>query len=452
MIRSVNPFNGELLAEFEQATSGSIENALNSGANAFRRWKISTFSQRSDVLHTCSSVLLDDKAKYASMISHEMGKVLRESVSEVEKCAWVCRYYAENGKRFLQDEPLQPEGKNAFISYEPLGIVLAVMPWNFPFWQVFRFAAPAIMAGNCGILKHASNVPQCALAIEDIFHKSGLPDGVFRTLLADAEQVAGIIAETRIKAVTLTGSEFAGSKVAETAGRNIKKTVLELGGTDPFIVLEDADIEEAAKTGAVARMINCGQSCIAAKRFIVTDTVYDDFLDKFSHAISSMKLGDPMDPETDYGPLAREDLVAELSNQISKSVDQGAIAMLGGSRPDRPGSFYNATILTDVKAGMPAFEEEIFGPAASVIRVKDSEEAIAVANNSKYGLGASLWTKDRDKGIELARCIEAGSVFINQMVASHPAIPFGGIKLSGYGRELSHLGIREFVNIKPVVY
>jgi len=452
LIRSVNPFNGELLAEFEQATSGSIENALDSGEKAYLNWKTTTFSLRTDILQNCSKALLDDKAKYASLISLEMGKVLKESVAEVEKCAWVCRYYAENGSRFLQDEPLEAEGKTAFISYEPIGIVLAVMPWNFPFWQVFRFAAPAIMAGNCGILKHASNVPQCALAIEDIFRKSGLPDGVFQTLLADADQVAGMIADRRIKAVTLTGSEEAGSKVAETAGRYIKKTVLELGGTDPFIVLEDADIEEAAKTGAIARMINCGQSCIAAKRFVVTDAVYDDFLHLFSNTIAAMKQGDPMDTDTDYGPLAREDLVNDLHNQIRISVDLGAKALLGGSRPERPGSFYNATILTDVKAGMPAFEEEIFGPAASVIRVKDSEEAIAVANNSKYGLGASLWTKDRDKGIELARCIEAGSVFINQMVASHPAIPFGGIKLSGYGRELSYLGIREFVNIKPVVY
>lgn len=441
-----------MLAEFEQATSCSIDNALDSGEKAFRKWKITTFPQRSDVLRACSRVLLDDKAKYASLISHEMGKVLKESVAEVEKCAWVCRYYAENGARFLHDEPLNPEGRTAFISYEPIGIILAVMPWNFPFWQVFRFAAPTLMAGNAGILKHASNVPQCALTIEEIFRKSGLPEGVFQTLFAGADQVAGIIADWRVKAVTLTGSEFAGSKVAETAGRNIKKTVLELGGTDPFIVLEDADIEEAAKTGAIARMINCGQSCIAAKRFILTEAVYDDFMHLFSNTISSMKLGDPMDPKTDYGPLAREDLVTDLNNQISRSVDLGAIEVLGGNRPDRLGSFYNATVLTNVKAGMLAFDEEIFGPAASVIRVRDADEAVAVTNSSKYGLGAWLWAKDIDRGIKMARDIETGSVFINQMVASHPAIPFGGIKLSGYGRELSYLGIREFMNIKPVVY
>lgn len=282
--------------------------------------------------------------------------------------------------------------------------------------------------------------------------KSGLPEGVFQTLFASADQVAGIIADWRVKAVTLTGSELAGSKVAETGGRNIKKTVLELGGTDPFIVLEDADIEEAAKTGAIARMINCGQSCIAAKRFILTEAVYDDFMHLFSNTISSMKLGDPMDPKTDYGPLAREDLITDLNNQISRSVDLGAIAVLGGNRPDRPGSFYNATVLTNVKAGMPAFDEEIFGPAASVIRVRDADEAVAVTNSSKYGLGASLWAIDIDRGIKMARDIETGSVFINQMVASHPAIPFGGIKLSGYGRELSHHGLREFVNIKSIVY
>lgn len=381
-----------------------------------------------------------------------MGKIYRESVAEVEKSAWVCRYYAENGTRFIADEPLDVTDKNAFISYAPLGVVLAVMPWNFPFWQVFRFAAPAVMAGNVGLLKHASNVPQCALAIAGIFEEAGFPPGVFQTILASSRQVNGIISDDRVKAVTLTGSEFAGMSVAETAGRNIKKTVLELGGSDPFIILEDADIASAAKIGAQARMINCGQSCIAAKRFIVVESVHDEFVSIFSDKIASLKMGDPMDDSTDYGPMARIDLATELKDQVLKSVNNGAVSVLKTSIQELNNARYPADVLTNVAPGMPAFEEEIFGPVASVIHAKDEKEAIRIANSSRYGLGASVWTTDIDRGKRVAKQIESGSVFINQMVASHPAIPFGGIKMSGYGRELSHLGIREFMNAKSIVY
>ncbi len=449
---SVNPFNGEVLKEFPLATAKEIDAVLSRGNKAFIDWRNSQLNSRADLLLKCSQILLSKKEYFARIITSEMGKIYREAEAEVEKSAWVCRYYAENGAKFIADEPLEVADKNAFISYEPLGIILAVMPWNFPFWQVFRFAAPAVMAGNVGLLKHASNVPQCSLAIANVFEEAGFPQGVFQSVLASSEQVSEIIGDWRIKAVTLTGSELAGMSVASVAGKNIKKTVLELGGSDPFVVLEDADIGLAAQIGAQARMINCGQSCIAAKRFIVADSIHDEFINKFSDKINSLKMGDPMDDSTDYGPMARIDLAVDLNLQVERSLRKGAVSVMKSSKQGKKDAFFEADVLTGVTRGMPAYEEEIFGPVASVIRAKDENEAVQISNSSQFGLGASIWTTDIDRGKRVARQIESGAVFINQMVASHPAIPFGGIKMSGYGRELSYLGIREFMNAKSIVY
>ena len=379
-----------------------------------------------------------------------MGKIISESKAEINKCAWVCRYYADRAESFLRDEKLDVEEADSFLVYDPIGIVLAIMPWNFPFWQVFRFAAPGLMSGNVGVLKHASNVPQCALAIQEVFKEAGFPNGTFQTLLVGSDKVPRIIDDPRIKAVTLTGSDIAGRKVAERAGKNLKKLVLELGGSDPFIVLKKADIESAVDTAVKARMINCGQSCIAAKRFILEEPIYDDFIDHFHKAFNNLKGGDPLSEEIDYGPMAREDLVAEIDHQVEASVNLGAKILTGGLRPATKGSFYEPTILTNVKPGMPGFDEELFGPVASVISAKDALDAVNIANYSRFGLGASLWTQDRDQAWQLARKIETGAVFVNAMVASHPKVPFGGIKDSGYGRELSYLGIREFMNAKSI--
>jgi succinate-semialdehyde dehydrogenase/glutarate-semialdehyde dehydrogenase len=383
-------------------------------------------------------------------MTDEMGKVKSEAMAEVEKCALACDYYAEHAEGFLEDEPLNaPEGE-AYIAYDPIGPVLAVMPWNFPFWQVIRFAAPNLMAGNVGILKHAPNVPQCALAVEEIFREAGFPEHAFQTLLVSHHKVSSLLEDRRIKAATLTGSDAAGSKVAQKAGEQIKKTVLELGGSDPFIVLADADIDLAADVGVKARMINCGQSCIAAKRFIVHQSVYDDFITVFMQKMQQLKQGNPNDEGTDYGPMAREDLAKKLLTQVTKSVEKGAKVLLGGDRPDKKGAFFNATVLANITPGMPAYHEELFGPVATVFVVKDDDEAVRLANDTPYGLGGSVWTRDIERGKRMVRRVEAGAVYINKMMASHPAIPFGGIKLSGYGRELSHLGIREFVNQKTV--
>jgi succinate-semialdehyde dehydrogenase/glutarate-semialdehyde dehydrogenase len=451
-IKSINPYNGELLTEYLELSDSQIDESIDVSNRAFNSWKRSDIIERSTLLQRCNEVLINRKEELATIITSEMGKIYAESISEIEKCAWVCRYYAENGEIFLKDEPLDAEGNEAFISYSPLGVVLAVMPWNFPFWQVFRFAAPAVMAGNAGLLKHASNVPQCALAIEEVFREAGAQDGLFKTLMIGAGKVNQIIDDWRVKAVTLTGSELAGSLVAERAGKNIKKTVLELGGSDPFIVLADADIDLASKTAVKARMLNCGQSCIAAKRFIVHSTVHKEFLKKFAKELKELVMGDPMDSQTDYGPMAREDLANDLQKQVDSSIAAGASLIDGSMTGKEEGAFFKAGLLQGVRPGMPAYEEEIFGPVASLIEAKDDREIIDIANSSKYGLGASVWTQDRDRGIQVARQIESGSVFINKMVASHPSIPFGGIKMSGYGRELSHLGIREFLNAKPIVY
>ena len=449
-MKSINPYNNQILKTFDEYSQAEIESTIKEADAAFKDWQHTDFAHRAELMANCAQVLREGQKEYAEIMTLEMGKLFSEANAEIEKCAWVCEYYAENAAKFLANEPLKVDKGESYIAYDPLGIILAVMPWNFPFWQVFRFAAPTLMAGNVGILKHASNVPQCALAIERIFKKAGFPLGVFSSLLVGSDKVEAIIEDDRIKAVTLTGSENAGSKIAEQAGRNIKKTVLELGGTDPFIVLSDADLEEAATVAVKSRMINCGQSCISAKRFIVEESIADEFIQKFKSKMEALKSGDPFDENADYSVMAREDLANELLEQVKDAESKGANIILGGDRPDREGAFLTPTIITNLKPGMRAYEEELFGPVATVFVVADAEEAVAEANNSRYGLGGSIWTKDIAKAQQLARKIESGAVYINQMVASSPYVPFGGVKKSGYGRELSHLGIREFVNQKTI--
>ena len=406
--------------------------------------------ERAERLRAAARVLRERKDAYARTMSLEMGKPLAQGVGEAEKCAWVCDYYAEHAERFLADQPRETDASKAFVRFDPIGPVLAIMPWNFPFWQVFRFAAPALMAGNAGLLKHAPNVTRCALEIEAIFHEAGFPEGLFRALILANEAAAAVIADPRVRAVTLTGSDRAGSQVAEQAGRHLKKTVLELGGSDPFIVLGDADVEQAARSAAEARLLNSGQSCIAAKRFIVVEPVADRFLDAFVAAMRAQRMGDPLAPDTQIGPQARYDLRANLHRQVEESVRRGARLLLGGTLPEGPGFFYAPTVLAAVEQGMPAFDEEVFGPVAAVIRVKDEAQGVRAANASRYGLGAAVWTGDPTRGERLARELEVGSVFVNGLVKSDPRLPFGGIKRSGYGRELSEYGLKEFVNIKTV--
>jgi succinate-semialdehyde dehydrogenase / glutarate-semialdehyde dehydrogenase len=449
-IKSINPYDGTLLKEFQECSQDQIDQALNKAESAFRNWKQVSFQERAGLMKKCGAYLKDHKKDLALMMVLETGKPISQAIAEIEKCAQVCGFYAENAEGFLSDQQIQSDASSSYVAYQPLGCILAVMPWNFPFWQVFRFAAPAIMAGNVGILKHASNVPQCALAIEQIFIKSGFPEGIFQSLLIGASRVEYLIRNPVIKAVTLTGSEKAGSEVASLAGKYIKKSVLELGGSDPFIVLKDADLELASSFAVKSRMINTGQSCIAAKRFIVVKDVAEKFTEKMITEMSKLKIGNPMDESTEVGTIAREDLVQPLLEQIRQSVEKGAKIVLGGGQPEMKGAFLMPAILTNVKPGMVAYEEEIFGPVASVIIAADEMDAIRIANGSRYGLGASVWTRDQKRGEELARLIEAGCVFVNGMVKSDPRLPFGGIKNSGYGRELSAAGIREFVNVKTV--
>ena len=450
-IQSINPYNYEINKELEPHSDQFVEAAVERAQERFLTWKDRDFKFRADLFLALAQVLNAKKAELAKLMTQEMGKLYAESESEVEKCAWVCEYYAENAEKFLADEKLKFDDGEAFVSFDPLGVVLAVMPWNFPLWQVFRFAAPSIMAGNTALLKHASNVPLCAMAIEKVFLEAGFPQGVFQTLLIDAEKVEWLLEDDRVKAASLTGSEKAGSMVAKTAGKQIKPVVLELGGSDAFVVLGDADIDKTARTAAQSRMINCGQSCIAAKRFVVVERVYDEFLEAFTAYMKTYELGDPMLSTTKCGPLAMTKFVDELEDQVQRSIRKGATPHLGGTKADLDGDFFQPTILTEVTKGMPAYEEEMFGPVASVIKVKTEEEAIEVANDSRFGLGGSVWTEDKARGIEVARKIVTGAVYVNRMTASDPRLPFGGIGKSGFGRELSHYGIKEFVNAKTIV-
>jgi succinate-semialdehyde dehydrogenase/glutarate-semialdehyde dehydrogenase len=449
-IASINPYDGEVLREFTADSDQAIEAKLGLAVTTFGTYRKSSFAQRAAWLGRAAEILEAEKNTFAEMMTREMGKTLRSAVQEVEKCATGCRYYAQNGERFLKEEPASSGANKSFIRFQPLGAVLAVMPWNFPFWQVFRFAAPALMAGNVGLLKHASNVPQCALAIESVFRGAGFPQGAFQTLLIGSDKVNGILEDKRVAAVTLTGSVGAGSKVAAAAGKALKKSVLELGGSDPFIVMPSADLDKATNTAVDARIVNNGQSCIAAKRFIVHEKIADEFEKRFVGKIAGLKVGNPMDPQTHIGPLATADGVADLEKQVNKSVQMGARILLGGKRLNQPGNFFAPTVLTDIPEGSPARVEEMFGPVASLFRARDIAHAVEIANETDFGLGSSAWTNNDQEREMFINEIDAGMVFINGMVASDPRIPFGGVRHSGYGRELSHYGIREFVNIKTV--
>jgi succinate-semialdehyde dehydrogenase / glutarate-semialdehyde dehydrogenase len=449
-IASINPATDEKLKEFAAFNDGEIDKRLKCAERAFEHHRREPFAKRAELMMAVASLLEREKDKFARLITTEMGKLLRGARDEIEKCARGCRFYAENAERFLEDEPAQTDAARSYVRYEPIGPVLAIMPWNFPFWQVFRFAAPALMAGNVGLLKHAANVPQCALAIEEIFCRAGFDEGVFQTLLIDAEQVEKVIVDPRVKAVTLTGSEKAGSAVGSTAGREIKKSVLELGGSDAFIVMPSADFENALTAAVKARTINSGQSCIAAKRFFIADKIYDDFLSQFVEQMRALKIGDPLDETTEIAPLATEQILNGVHEQVQKSIAAGAKLLTGGNRIQGPGFFYEPTVLVDVPRESPAFREEVFGPVASVFRIRDAADAIEIANDSAFGLGASAWTNDRAEQELFASELESGMVFINAMVASDPRLPFGGVKRSGFGRELGAHGIREFTNAKTI--
>jgi succinate-semialdehyde dehydrogenase/glutarate-semialdehyde dehydrogenase len=451
-IQSINPATEEVIETFEPHTAAEIDEILTAVASAQKRWRDRSFAERAEVLRRVATQLRERKDELARAATSEMGKPITESEAEVEKCAWVCEYYAEGAERFLADEQAPSTATESYVAYRPLGVLLAIMPWNFPYWQALRAAAPALMAGNAVVLKHASNVTRCALEIERLFADSA-PDTIFRTIVAPGAEVEALIADRRIASVTLTGSDAAGVAVASAAGRALKKTVLELGGSDAFIVLEDADLDAAAQMAVRARFQNTGQSCIAAKRFIVVESVAEDFEKKFVEAAGKLKVGDPLDRATQIGPVARGDLRETLAEQVKQSVAMGAKEALGGepvAGPGGKGYFYTPTILTQVTDEMRVFREETFGPAAAVIRARDAERAVELANDSDFGLGGNLWTRDLARARELARRLESGGVFINGMTASDPRLPFGGVKRSGYGRELSLIGIREFVNVQTV--
>ncbi len=449
-IASINPANGTTIKTFEPLNEAQINERLARAVETFRVYRRTSLAEREPMMARAAEILEQEKNDFARLMTLEMGKPIKAAVSEAEKCALVCRYYAENARHHLADNLIATNATKSFVRFQPLGPVLAVMPWNFPFWQVFRFAAPALMAGNVGLLKHASNVPQCALAIEDIFRRAGFPEGAFQTLLVGAEAVPRILEDPRVVAATLTGSEPAGRSVGALAGKQIKKTVLELGGSDPFIVMPSADLNEAVTTAVKARTINNGQSCIAAKRFIVVAEIYDEFESRFVSAMKALRIGDPMDETTEIGPLATEQILKELEDQVKASVAAGAIVLTGGSRVNRPGNFYEPTVLVNIPRDSPTSCEEIFGPVAMLFRVRDIDDAITLANSTTFGLGAAAWTSDVTEQEQFVEELEAGCVFVNGMVASDPRLPFGGIKNSGYGRELGEFGIREFVNIKTV--
>ena len=448
--KSVNPADGNTLREVDAFTHEQLEAALQSASLATAAWRARPVAERCALMREAAAVLRKHEDEYAEIIVQEMGKPITEARAEVEKCGLVCDYYAETGPRFLADEIIETDAGRSLVAWQPLGTVLAVMPWNFPFWQVFRFAAPTLVAGNTGLLKHASNVPLCALAIESVFREAGFPEGVFRTLMIPSSRVAGVIADPRVHAVTLTGSEPAGREVAATAGKHIKKSLLELGGSDPFIVLEDADIELAVDNAVASRFLNTGQSCIAAKRFIVVEPVADEFVRRFRTAVEALTMGDPLDENNRLGPMARHDLRDELHRQVVESIAQGARAITGCSPEGGDGAYYQPSILDHVKPGVLAYHEELFGPVASIIRAVDEADAVRIANDSDFGLGGSVWTQDAVRGERIARQLECGSAFVNGLVKSDPRLPFGGIKHSGYGRELGLLGMREFVNAKTI--
>lgn len=441
-----------MVKSYKSYSKEGVEKIINSVDKTWHHWRSTSFMYRSQLMQNLSSILKSRKVEFAQLMALEMGKVKNEGIVEIEKCALVCDYYAQNTELFLENEPISTKAFRSFVTYQPIGTILAVMPWNFPFWQVFRFAAPTLMAGNTAVLKHASNVPGCALAIEELFREAGFPENVFRTLLIGSSQVKKVIEHQAVKAVSLTGSTLAGKSIASIAGSVLKKCVLELGGNDPYIILKDANLEDAAEKCAISRLLNAGQSCIAAKRFIVVEEVYPEFLEYFTHYMDTAYFGDPFDAETTMGPMARIDLRDELHQQVVSSIEKGAEVVLGGEIPLRKGAFYPPTILENVLPGMAAYNEELFGPVASVVRVKNEKEAICVANDTGFGLGAAIFTSDLKKGENIAEMqLGAGCCFVNDFVKSDPRLPFGGIKGSGYGRELSSQGIKEFLNVKTVV-
>jgi succinate-semialdehyde dehydrogenase/glutarate-semialdehyde dehydrogenase len=450
-MQAVNPATGETLKTYEETAPAQVTRVIEHAHTAFLGWRQTGFAERARLMKRAGQMLREQADEYATLMAREMGKPVTDGRAEAEKCAWACEYYADNAERFLQPEVIATDARKSFVTFQPLGVVLAVMPWNFPFWQVFRFAAPALMAGNAGVLKHASNVPGCALAIEEIFRQSGFPQNLFRTLLIGSRQVDAVLEHPLVRAATLTGSTPAGKAVAKKAGELTKKTVLELGGSDAYVILEDADLEAAVTTCVASRLINAGQSCIAAKRFIVVESVRKRFEELFVTQMRATRMGDPLQADTKVGPLARHDLRDDLHQQVRESLAQGAQCLLGGAVPAGRGAFYPPTVLTNVKKGMPAYDEELFGPVAAIIAVKDEAEAIRVANDSVFGLGAAVFTTDLARGERIAaQELEAGCCFVNAFVKSDPRLPFGGVKESGYGRELSHYGIKEFVNIKTV--
>jgi succinate-semialdehyde dehydrogenase/glutarate-semialdehyde dehydrogenase len=450
-MQSINPTNDQLIRDYPETAPSEVSGILAAARIAFPGWRETSFSERAPLLRAAARGLRERREELARLMALEMGKPLAQGRAEADKCAWVCEHYAEGAERFLAPETIPTDATRSYVSFAPLGLVLAVMPWNFPLWQVFRFAAPALMAGNVAVLKHASNVCGCALAIEEILHAAGVPRDVFRTLLVGSSRVAAIVQAPEVAAITLTGSAPAGRAVAEKAGACLKKTVLELGGSDPYVVLEDADLEAAAETCAASRLINGGQSCIAAKRFVVVEAVRARFTELLVERLRARRLGDPLDPATDVGPQARRDLRDDLHRQVRASVARGARVLLGGTVPEGPGAFYPPSALADVRPGMPAYDEELFGPVAAIVSARDEKDAVRIANETPFGLGAAVFTGDRERGERIAReGLEAGSCFVNALVKSDPRLPFGGIKTSGYGRELGVFGIREFVNVKTV--
>ncbi|MCC6143998.1 MAG: NAD-dependent succinate-semialdehyde dehydrogenase [Candidatus Hydrogenedentes bacterium] len=448
---AINPATGETFATYDAMSGEEANRIVTLAHEAFHQWRRVSFEERAQLFRRAAEVLRDRKQAYGEIMVREMGQTISSATAEVDKCAWVCEYYADNAAMFLKPRIVESDASKSFVSYQPLGVLLSIMPWNFPFWQVFRQAAPGLMAGNTSVLKHASNVPGSALAIEEVFRDAGFPENVFRTILVRGRDMDSIIANPLIRQVSLTGSTPAGQSVGATAAKHLKKTVLELGGSDPYIILEDADIDLAATTCAASRLICSGQSCIAAKRFIVVEAVLDAFSEKFVEAMRSKKVGDPMDPATEVGPLARHDLRDELHDQVKRSIDKGARCVLGGEIPEGPGAYYPPTVLTDVTKGMPAHDDELFGPVAAIIRAKDEAEAIEIANDSIFGLGSAVFTQDVERGERIATTeLDAGCAFVNSFVKSDPRLPFGGVKESGYGRELGIHGIHELVNIKTV--